>query len=67
MSDRLTSRRTPYIHLLSLIIAAAIALGLPGRAVCVETAGSEGIDWEYQIAYQRGIEAMNWALPGMLR
>ena len=23
------------------------------------------IDWEYQIAYQRGIEAMNWAMPAV--
>jgi len=23
------------------------------------------IDWEYQIAYQRGIEAMNWANPAV--
>jgi hypothetical protein len=23
------------------------------------------IDWEYQIAYQRGIEAMNWANPAI--
>jgi len=65
MLDRLISRRTPKIHLLSLIIAAAIALGFPGRVVCVETAGSEGIDWEYQIAYQRGIEAMDWAMPAV--
>jgi len=28
-------------------------------------AGSAGIDWEYQIAYQRGIEAMNWGLPAV--
>ncbi len=25
----------------------------------------EQIDWEYQKAYQRGIEAMNWALPAV--
>lgn len=24
-----------------------------------------GIDWEYQIAYQRGIEAVNWAIPAV--
>ncbi len=23
------------------------------------------IDWEYQMAYQRGIEAMNWAMPAV--
>jgi len=26
---------------------------------------SDSIDWEYQIAYQRGIEAMNWAMPAV--
>ena len=26
---------------------------------------SKVIDWEYQIAYQRGIEAMNWAIPAV--
>jgi len=25
----------------------------------------EATDWEYQIAYQRGIEAMNWAMPAV--
>ncbi len=25
----------------------------------------ESIDWEYQITYQRGIEAMNWAMPAV--
>ena len=26
---------------------------------------SSPIDWEYQMAYQRGIEAMNWANPAV--
>jgi len=25
----------------------------------------EAIDWEYQIAYQRGFEAVNWAMPAV--
>ena len=25
----------------------------------------EQIDWEYQITYQRGIEAVNWAVPAV--
>ena len=25
----------------------------------------EFIDWEYQIAYQRGIEVVNWAIPAV--
>ena len=28
-------------------------------------ADKEPIDWEYQIAYQRGIEAVNWAIPAV--
>lgn len=27
--------------------------------------GSDAIDWEYQRAYQRGIEVMNWAIPAV--
>jgi hypothetical protein len=65
MMDRLSGGRTPRIYFLTLITVVAISLGLPGWAVCVETANLEGIDWEYQIAYQRGIEAMNWALPAV--
>jgi len=26
---------------------------------------AKAIDWEYQITYQRGIEAMNWAMPAV--
>lgn len=26
---------------------------------------AESVDWEYQIAYQRGIEAVNWAIPAV--
>lgn len=63
--DRLSDGRTPRIYFLTLITVVAISFGLPGWAVCDETANLEGIDWEYQIAYQRGIEAMNWALPAV--
>ena len=28
-------------------------------------ASRENIDWQYQMAYQRGIEAMNWAMPAV--
>jgi len=58
-------RRIPIFHVLNLVIAAAIGLGISGRALCVETTGSEGVDWEYQITYQRGIEAMDWAMPAV--
>jgi hypothetical protein len=65
MLDRITSTRTLRIRLLTLIIAASATLASSGGASCGETAGPDGIDWEYQIAYQRGIEAMNWALPAV--
>ena len=29
------------------------------------SAADEAIDWEYQIAYQRGIEAVTWAIPAV--
>jgi len=31
----------------------------------INMSDSKVIDWEYQIAYQRGIEAMNWAMPAV--
>jgi len=65
MLDRLISRRIPIIHVLTLIIATAIGLSFAGSALCVETAGSKSIDWQYQISYQRGIEAMDWAMPAV--
>jgi hypothetical protein len=65
MLNRPSGGRTLRIPFLTLIIAAAITLGFPGGAVCAETAGTDGIDWEYQIAYQRGIEAMDWAMPAV--
>jgi len=30
-----------------------------------QPASLEAIDWEYQIAYQRGIEAVTWAMPAV--
>jgi len=65
MLDRLIGRRTLIINVLTPIIAAAIGLCFPGRAMCVETTGAQGIDWEFQIPYQRGIEAMDWAMPAV--
>jgi len=55
----------PIIHVFSLIVATAIGLGFAGSVSCDETTGSEGIDWNYRIAYQRGIEAMDWAMPAV--
>ncbi len=34
-------------------------------AGCAKQQAVEAIDWEYQRAYQRGIEAMNWAIPAV--
>lgn len=48
-----------------IVIATLIALGFPGEEVRAETVGTEGIDWEYQITYQRGIEVVNWAIPAV--
>ena len=61
MLDRLISRRTPTIHVLTLIIAVAIGLGFPGRALCAERTGSEDIGWEYQMTYQRVIADVRWS------
>jgi hypothetical protein len=52
-------------HILTFVIAVTVGLGYFARAHCGEPAKPEAIDWEYQIAYQRGIEAMNWALPAV--
>ena len=65
MLDRRMSNQTRLLHFLALIAVAAIALGFPRGAVCAEPAVPEDVDWEYQIAHQRGIEAMIWALPAV--
>jgi hypothetical protein len=31
----------------------------------INISDSKAIDWEYQIAYQRGVEAVNWAMPAI--
>jgi hypothetical protein len=33
--------------------------------VAGQSDNNKTIDWEYQIAYQRGIESMNWAIPAV--
>jgi len=65
MIDRRTSNTTRRAGFITLISVVAIALCCPGRTVGVEAAGTDGIDWEYQIAYQRGIEAVDWAIPAV--
>lgn len=63
--NRIVSKAIPSIHILTIVIATTLVLGCRGREVRTETFGTEGIDWEYQITYQRGIEAMNWGLPAV--
>ena len=42
------------------------ALLLPGAGILSPAEAAETpIDWEYQIAYQRGIEAVNWGIPAV--
>ena len=65
MFERHTITMIKRSHLAVLIAIAALFPGYPGEAEGAEPAGSTGIDWEYQIAYQRGIEAMNWGLPAV--
>ncbi len=50
-------------RLYSFLIPAFLVLAV-GSASSVADA-VEPIDWEYQIAYQRGIEAVNWAIPAV--
>ena len=41
-------------------------LVLPGAAAPFSAmSADEPVDWEYQMAYQRGIEAVNWAIPAV--
>jgi len=64
MINRLLSKTTHRICFLFLMVIVAISFYSSGKALCAEPAQQQ-IDWEYQIAYQRGIEAMNWALPAV--
>ena len=49
---------------LSTLFSATVVLLGMGLMPSLATA-DEPIDWEYQIAYQRGIEAVNWAVPAV--
>lgn len=44
-------------NMVIVLVCLCVAVGVTGWA--------EGIDWEYQMAYQRGIEAVNWGLPAV--
>ena len=53
MYKALRSLFPPFLVLLCMGLSSAVR------------AGEEPVDWEYQIAYQRGIEAVNWAIPAV--
>ena len=38
---------------------------MPKSALSINADGNESTDWAYQIAYQRGIEAVTWATPAV--
>jgi len=52
-------------HLITMIAVVVAALTFPEKTACAEPAAPGSIDWQYQIVYQRGIEAMNWAVPAV--
>ena len=64
MINRLLSKTTHRRCFLFLMVIVASSFYSSGKTLCAEPAQQQ-IDWEYQIAYQRGIEAMNWALPSV--
>ena len=47
----------------ALLLSVLVFLGVCASSSAATT--EEPIDWEYQIAYQRGIEAVNWAIPAV--
>lgn len=53
------------IHCITLIVVVVVALSFPEKTACAEPAEQGSIDWQYQIVFQRGIEAMNWAVPAV--
>jgi len=56
-------KQLKYIFTISLIVLLAFSCQPPeGKH---KTAEKQEIDWEYQMAYQRGIEAVNWAIPAV--
>jgi len=65
MFERHTRTTIKRGRLAVLIALAALISGYPGGATGADPAGSAGIDWQYQIAYQRGIEAMTWGVPAV--
>jgi hypothetical protein len=46
-----------------LLITTALVLFV-NSSTADQPAGDQ-VDWEYQIAYQRGVEAVNWAIPAV--
>ena len=65
MINRHSTNTILRIHLITLIAVVVVALSFPEKTACAEPAEQGSIDWQYQIVYQRGIEAMNWAVPAV--
>lgn len=65
MIDRPATKTTHRSYLPALIVTVFITFGFPAATICADPLPPKMIDWEYQIAYQRGIEAVNWANPAV--
>jgi hypothetical protein len=65
MINELQRNTTHRSYLLTLIAAVAITFGSPAGTLCAEPPRPKRIDWRYQMAYQRGVEAVNWAIPAV--
>ena len=56
--------KSPGLLLLSFLLLLSVGCDEKPTATSSSAATAEkAIDWQYQIAYQRGVEAVNWAIP----
>jgi hypothetical protein len=53
------------IVILVIVLLSSVYAEPPKMKMTTDIAESKEIDWEYQMAYQRGIEAINWAIPAV--
>ena len=55
-----------YILMLTVLVLLGVGCNESAKSVSSPAATTQApLDWEYQIAYQRGIEAVNWATPAV--
>ena len=55
-----------YLLLLPSLVLLGVGCNENTKSVPPSVATTQApIDWEYQIAYQRGVEAVNWAIPAV--